>query len=178
MPHDMGENVPNAFSVRKHPPVTSIEEVMTFRINQLVTINERAGHNWSERLFDLKLNEWRMLALIVAHGPARSGTLANRTYMDKSQSSRVIRSLKRKKLVVETKDPDDGRAVALKPTTKGHGLYSDMMQQVMLSNERILSALTQEEAETFSTTLDKLIAHTSALLDARLAADEANTSGL
>ena len=53
-----------------------------------------------------------------------------------------------------------------------------MMQQVMLSNERILSALTQEEAETFSTTLDKLIAHTSALLDARLAADEANTSGL
>ena len=156
-------------AVSKHPPVSTIEDVITFRLQRLVTIGDRAGNQWSERLFDLTLNEWRLLALIVAHAPARAGDMADLLYMDKSQLSRVIKSLQTRGLIKNAADPNDGRAVALKPTGKGKKLYATVMEEVLRSNERVLAPLTAEEVALFDGILGKLIEHTNALLEARLA---------
>ncbi|NNE53821.1 MAG: MarR family transcriptional regulator [Sulfitobacter sp.] len=156
-------------AVSKHPPVSTVEDVITFRLQRLVTIGDRAGNQWFERLFDLTLNEWRLLALIVAHAPARAGDMADLLYMDKSQLSRVIKSLQSKGLIRNATDPNDGRAVALKPTGKGKKLYTTILEEVLRSNERVLAPLTAEEVAVFDSLLGKLIDHNSALLEARLA---------
>lgn len=156
----------------KHPEVSSIEDVLTFRLRQLVTIGERAGQQWSERMFDLKLNEWRLLALIVAHAPARAGDMSDLLFMDKSQMSRVIKVLQAKSLIKNTSDPSDGRANALKPTGKGKKLYANVMKEVLRSNERVLEPLSVQEVQAFNATLEKLIQHTRALLEARLRNEE------
>ena len=152
--------------VRKHPEVSSIEDVITFRLRRLVAIGEKAGQQWSERLFDLKLNEWRLLALIVAHAPARASDMADLLFMDKSQMSRVIKALEGKDLIKNANDPKDGRANALKPTGKA---YASVMDEVMRSNERVLAPLSLEEVQAFDVMLEKLTQHTRALLDARMA---------
>ena len=155
--------------VRKHPEVSSIEDVITFRLRRLVAIGEKAGQQWSERLFDLKLNEWRLLALIVAHAPARASDMADLLFMDKSQMSRVIKALEGKDLIKNANDPKDGRANALKPTGKGKKTYASVMDEVMRSNERVLAPLSVEEVQAFDVMLEKLTQHTRALLDARMA---------
>jgi DNA-binding MarR family transcriptional regulator len=152
----------------KHPPVSTIEDVITFRLQRLVAIGDRAGNHWSERLFDLTINEWRLLALVKGRAPARAGEMAELLYMDKSQLSRVIKALQKKGLIRNTPDPNDGRAVALMPTAKGKRLYSAMMEEVLRGNERVLAPLTEEEVAFFDDILGRLIAHSQALLEARL----------
>ena len=71
--------------------------------------------------------------------------MADLLYMDKSQLSRVIKSLQSKGVIRNAADPNDGRAVALKPTSKGSKLYASVMEEVLRSNERVLAPLTAEE---------------------------------
>jgi len=164
----LGGEVSKSETAPKHPPAQSIEQVITYRLQRLVSIGERAGHQWSERMFDLSLNEWRLLALVKARAPSRAGDMADLLVMDKSQTSRVIKSLLKKGLIENTPDPDDGRAISLKPTVKAQTLYADVFEEVMRSNERILSPLSDEEVQMLDTILDKLIGHTSDLLERRL----------
>lgn len=152
----------------KHPPANSIEDVITFRLQRLVSIGERAGQQWSERMFDLSLNEWRLLALVKARAPSRAGDLADLLLMDKSQTSRVIKSLLAKELIENLPDPEDGRAISLRPTHKAEALYHDVFEEVMASNERILDPLSDEEVQAFHQILEKLIGHTQDLLERRL----------
>lgn len=155
-------------AVRKHPDVRSIEDVITFRLQRLVAIGERAGHDWSQRMFDLSLNEWRLLALVKGRAPARAGGLADLLVMDKSQTSRVTKSLLNKGLIRSFPDPDDGRAVALEPTPEGVVLYRRVFAEVMRSNERVLDVLTHQEVQMLDEILGKLIEHSSDLLEARM----------
>jgi DNA-binding MarR family transcriptional regulator len=152
----------------KHPATRSIEDVITFRLQRLVSIGERAGHQWSERMFDLSLNEWRLLALLKSRAPARAGDMADLLVMDKSQTSRLIRALLGKHLIENTPDPQDGRAVSLKLTAEGDALYLDIFAEVMRSNERILTPLSEEEVQMLDGILDKLIDHSADLLERRL----------
>lgn len=168
MNRDINGNFAGATSVSRHPPALTLEDVITFQLNRLVAIGERAGQQWSERLFDLSLNEWRLLALIHARAPCRAGDMADLLLMDKSQTSRVIRSLLDKELIRNMPDPDDGRAVALRPSEKGKALYVRMFEEVIAGNERVLSPLSKEEALAFQKTLKTLIAHSLDLLEHRL----------
>lgn len=153
---------------RKHPFAKTIEDVITFRLKLVVAIGERAGQQWSERLFDLSLNEWRMLALVKARAPVRAGDIADLLVMDKSQTSRLVKSLLAKGLIRDTPDPADGRAVVLEVTPEGETLYTRVFDEVLRSNERVLAPLTPEEVGVLDRVLDKLIDHNRDLLDKRL----------
>ncbi len=155
-------------ATRKHPPASNIEDVITFRLQRLVSIGDRAGQQWSERMFDLSLNEWRLLALVKSRAPARAGDIADLLLMDKSQTSRVIKSLLGKGLIENTPDPHDGRAISLKTTAHAESVYRDVFDEVMRSNERILEPLNAAEVEFLHSVLGKLIGHSQDLLEARL----------
>lgn len=151
----------------KHPAVGGIEDVITFKLHTLGTIGDRSASDWSETLFDMSLTGWRVLAMIRSHQPTRAGDVADILLMDKSQLSRVIKKLAARRLIVDTTDPDDGRAVALKLTTKGMALYDRIMAHVMERNEKVLAPLSAAEVESLDLILDKLIAHSREMLEAR-----------
>lgn len=149
---------------RKHPPVATVVDVFTFKMNRFVQINEREGHRWSEELFDLTLNEWRVLALIKACAPVRAAHIAELLLMDKSQLSRLIKTLTSKLLIKSAPDIGDARAIVLRPTRAGDDLYSDMMTEVIRQNEMLLVPLSSEEIVQFNEMLDRLIKHSLLLL--------------
>lgn len=159
----MNDGLPKTFDTQqtkaKHPPVSVIEDVFTFKMNRFVMINERQGHRWSQKLFDLSLNEWRLLALIKSKSAAHAGNLAELMLMDKSQLTRLIKSLAVKKLIKSSPDSADARAVILSLTPKGAALYVDMMAVVMRTNENVLAPLSAEEVALFTDMLDRLTAH-------------------
>ncbi len=152
----------------KHPPVKSIEDVITFKLARLVGINERLGHRWSETKFDLSLNEWRMLALVQAHAQVRAGDLAELMLMDKSQLSRLIKSLQAKKTLKSKPDPHDARAVVLSLSTKGQMLYDDVLAEVLRRNENVLDPLSADEIAVFDGLLSRLVRHNEQLLERRM----------
>lgn len=150
--------------MRKHPAVSTVVDVFTFKMNRFVQINEREGHRWSKELFDLTLNEWRVLALIKASESVRPAHIAEQLLMDKSQLSRLIKALTGKLLITSAPDIEDARAMVLKSTRAGDDLYSDMMTEVMCQNEMVLVPLSGEEVVQFNEMLDRLIKHSLLLL--------------
>jgi hypothetical protein len=113
---DNTHSAPGSPSSIKHPAVGLIMDVVTFRLARLAAISTRAGQHWTDRVFDLSLNEWWQLAVTHAHSQVREGDMANLLVMDKSQLSRLIKTLIAKKLIKSTPDPDDARATILSVT--------------------------------------------------------------
>ena len=69
--------------------------------------------------FDLSITECTNLEQIVRNGPMTVNELARRLHVDKSNASRVARSLERKKYVRRGSHSRDGRAVELGATEAG-----------------------------------------------------------
>jgi len=149
-----------------HPPATTIEDLLTFKLLRLVAVNEKAGSRWSQTLFDLSLNEWRLFGVVFAHQPVRAGDAARLLVMDKSQLSRVIKALVGRKLMLSRADPQDARAVELSLTPKGVALHEKVLAEALGRNEGVLAPLSRDEVAVLRDLLDRLIGHNVALLDA------------
>jgi len=159
-----GSRDPRLGTAPKHPTVGSVMDVVTFRMARLVAINTRAGQHWTQRLFDLSLNEWWLLAVTHAHQSIRAGDMAELLVMDKSQLSRLIRALVDKNLIKSAQDPDDARAVVLDVTSKGHLLHQQVLAEVLRRNENVLAPLSREEVAQLGDMLDRLTDHNINLL--------------
>ena len=73
---------------------------------------------------DVSVTQCYALETLAAHGRMRLGELSERLFLDKSTTSRVVHTLIRKGYVRQAPDPDDGRAIALRPTPAGRALPS------------------------------------------------------
>src|SRR3954471_19691041 len=62
---------------------------------------------------DISVTQCYALETLVEHGPLRLGALAERLFLDKSTTSRVVRALVKKGYVQHGTDKDDARAVTL-----------------------------------------------------------------
>jgi DNA-binding MarR family transcriptional regulator len=82
---------------------------------------------------DISVTQCYALETLVEHGPLRLGGLAERLFLDKSTTSRVVSVLVKKGYVEQSPDPADGRAVLLNTSRKGRALFgritSDLVEQ-------------------------------------------------
>lgn len=146
----------------RHPPVAGIEDVISFRMQQLVGLGERAGGNWTRAGFDLSPQGWRLLALVAARQPVRVSGLASILLMDKSQLSRLVKQMTQAGLMRAVPDQEDGRAVKLSLSLRGRRLHDRMLAELLGWNERMLAPLSAEEITLLQDMLGRLIAHLGA----------------
>ena len=71
---------------------------------------------------DISVTQCYALETLVEHGPLRLSALADRLFLDKSTTSRVVGTLVKKGYVEQSADAQDGRAIALNATRKGRSL--------------------------------------------------------
>src|SRR6187402_3938274 len=71
---------------------------------------------------DVSVTQCYALETLVEHGPQRLSALAERLFLDKSTTSRVVSSLVRKGYVEQRADAKDGRATTLSATRQGQRL--------------------------------------------------------
>ena len=76
--------------------------------------------------YDISVTQCYALETLVEHGPLRLGALADRLYLDKSTTSRVVGTLARKGYVEQQAEGGDRRAVALSATRAGKRLYEQI----------------------------------------------------
>jgi DNA-binding MarR family transcriptional regulator len=82
---------------------------------------------------DVSVTQCHALETLVEQGPLRLGALAQRLFLDKSTTSRVVAALVKKGYVAQQPDASDGRARTLAATRRGRALcdriHADLIAQ-------------------------------------------------
>ena len=93
---------------------------------------------------DISITQCYALETLAEHGPLRLGALAERLFLDKSTTSRVVAALVKKGYVEQAADAQDGRAIALSATRKGRGLCARITDDLVEQQKRLLEDLDPE----------------------------------
>src|SRR5881394_4131120 len=121
--------------------MTEIRELISYRLHTVANLLSRGAELRYRREFGVSLWEWRSIALLGAVSePLSLNHLAHSAGIHKSQMSRVVSGLTRRRLVLRAAN---GREVALTLTKSGRRLY-----------EGLISAATQRD-ETFNRCLSR-----------------------
>jgi len=90
---------------------------------------------------DVSVTQCYALETLVAHGPMRLSALAERLFLDKSTTSRVVNSLVRKGYVEQRADPRDGRATTLRASRQGQRLCARITDDLVAQQKQLLQDL-------------------------------------
>jgi MarR family transcriptional regulator, 2-MHQ and catechol-resistance regulon repressor len=90
---------------------------------------------------DISVTQCHALEILVERGPMRSLALAEALRLDKSTVTRVIDALVRKKYVERRADAEDARAIQLRATRAGAGLYQRIHAELLGQEAALLADL-------------------------------------
>ena len=93
---------------------------------------------------DISVTQCYALETLVEHAPMRLSALAERLFLDKSTTSRVVRTLVRKGYVEQRADSADARAIALHVTAAGRRLYRRITDDLVEQQKGLLEDLDPE----------------------------------
>ena len=90
---------------------------------------------------DISVTQCYALETLVDQGPIRLSALADRLFLDKSTTSRVVNTLVRKGYVEQRADPTDGRATKLSATKQGQRLCSRITADLVDQQKQLVQDL-------------------------------------
>jgi DNA-binding MarR family transcriptional regulator len=90
---------------------------------------------------DISVTQCYALETLVEHGPMRLNALADRLFLDKSTTSRVVSSLVKKKYVEQRADDEDRRALELQATVRGRQLHARITDDLVEQQKQLLEDL-------------------------------------
>lgn len=93
---------------------------------------------------DISITQCYALEALTRDGPMRLNALAARLLLDKSTSSRVLGALVRKGYAERLVDLTDMRAINIRITAKGRGLYSRIHAGLVRQQMQMIADLTPE----------------------------------
>ena len=134
--------------------MTEIRELISYRLHTVANLLSRGAELRYRREFGVSLWEWRSIALLGAVSePLSLNHLAHAAGIHKSQMSRVVSGLTRRKLVLRAAN---GREVALTLTRAGRRLYDGLISAATQRDETFNRCLSSNEKEVFDRCLAKL----------------------
>lgn len=93
---------------------------------------------------DVSVTQCYALETLVEHGPMRLSALAERLFLDKSTTSRVVNTLVRKRYVEQRADASDGRAMLIHATRQGQRLCARITSDLVEQQKQVLGDLAPE----------------------------------
>jgi DNA-binding MarR family transcriptional regulator len=93
---------------------------------------------------DISVTQCHALEALVEHGPMRLSELTEKLYLDKSTTSRVVRTLVKKGYVEQHEDASDRRATALSATRAGRRLFVRITDDLVEQQRGLLADLDPE----------------------------------
>lgn len=106
--------------------------------------------------FDLRIPEWRIMAVLGDAGEATQRELAARTVMDKVAVNRACRALEERGLLERAPNATDGRSHHLALTAEGTAMYGRIMPLAREMEQRLFASFSEEERATFSRMLARV----------------------
>jgi len=146
--------------------MTEIRDLLSYRVHVVANLLSRGAELRYRREFGVSLWEWRTIALLGAADEALSlGHLAHAAGIDKSQMSRVVSGLARRRIVLREAHPGDGRGVRLTLTKSGRKVYDGLIRAAGQRDAAFRNCLTKNEREAFDRVLAKLAGQARELIE-------------
>jgi DNA-binding MarR family transcriptional regulator len=137
--------------------MTEIKDLISYQLHTVANLLSRGAELRYRREFGVSLWEWRTLALLGASDDPQSlGHLARAAGIDKSQMSRVVSGLAKRKLVMRDANDADGRGVHLRLSKSGRKLYGGLIGAAAERDAAFRRCLTSSEKTVFERALSKL----------------------
>jgi len=137
--------------------MTEIKDLISYQVHTVANLLSRGAELRYRREFGVSLWEWRTIALLgAAEEPSSLGHLARAAGIDKSQMSRVVSGLTRRKLVMRDANDADGRGVHLRLSKSGRKLYGGLIGAAAERDAALRRCLTSSEKLAFEKALSKL----------------------
>ena len=134
-----------------------IKDLLSYRLHLVANLLSRGAELRYRREFGVSLWEWRTIALLGAvTGPLSLNHLAHAAGIHKSQMSRVVSGLTRRKLVVRSANSEDARGVHLALSKSGRRLYDGLIAAAAERDRAFRNCLTRDEKRAFESALAKL----------------------
>jgi DNA-binding MarR family transcriptional regulator len=96
---------------------------------------------------DISVTQCYALETLVEHGPIRLGALAEKLFLDKSTTSRVVGSLVKKGYVEQQVEAADRRAISLNATSRGRRLCTRITEDLVAQQKQLLQDLEPDVRE-------------------------------
>ena len=143
----------------------AIRDLLSYRLHVVANLLSRGAELRYRREFGVSLWEWRTIALLGAVSePLSLNHLANAAGIHKSQMSRVVSGLTKRKLVVRDANSEDARGVHLTLSRPGRKLYDGLIQAASERDAAFRRCLTSNEKAVFEKALSKLAGQARAFI--------------
>lgn len=152
----------------------TVDDLLNYRLSCLLARSGAMTTLLCEGRYGITRREWRLIALLAAHGAMSPSELAQRAHLERPRISRHITELAERKLIRRIPVPEDGRRAQVELTPKGQRLYEELFPQSARFNDEVLAALSAEELAAFDTALRKLTEAAERIAAARPVADKAD----
>ena len=106
--------------------------------------------------FDLKIPQWRIMAVLGDAGPLTQRELTAATLMDKVAVNRACRTLEERGLVAREPNASDGRSHHLDLTGEGRAMHDRIMPLAREMEQQLFAPLSAAERAHFSALLAKV----------------------
>lgn len=125
-------------------------------------VSERIAAEYRSR-FDLKVPEWRVMAVLGDAGAMTQRDLTAMTLMDKVAVNRACKVLEERGFATRQPNTDDGRSHLLALSGQGVDIYMQVMPLARDMEQQVFSALTDAEILSFKKLLDRVRAQANLL---------------
>ncbi|MGV2495461.1 MarR family winged helix-turn-helix transcriptional regulator [Pelagerythrobacter aerophilus] len=125
-------------------------------------VSNRIAEIYRDR-FDLKIPEWRIMAVLGDTGPATQRELTERTLMDKVAVNRACRTLAERGLVEREPNVTDGRSHHLELTAQGRSIYDRIMPLTLQMEQQLFASFSASERDIFVRLLTRVREQAGAL---------------
>jgi DNA-binding MarR family transcriptional regulator len=137
--------------------MTEISDLLSYRVHVVANLLSRGAELRYRREFGVSLWEWRTIALLgAAQEPLSLGHLAHAAGIDKSQMSRVVSGLAKRRIVLREAHPGDARGVRLTLSRTGRKLYDGLIRAAAERDDAFRNCLSAKEKDVFERVLTKL----------------------
>jgi DNA-binding MarR family transcriptional regulator len=109
-----------------------------------------------QKLANLRLPEWRILALLAEAGSLSQADIRNQIGMDKGQISRTVKNMLANELVTSEAGGAKTRNVRLSLTEKGMSVHQQVGVMMEQRNAELLGSLTPEQKASFFEGLERI----------------------
>ena len=109
-----------------------------------------------EDRFDLKIPQWRLIAVLADEGPLTPQVLCERTVMDKVTVTRAAQGLLERSLIKREPNSSDGRSHRLVLTASGERLYGQIAPLALEYGTQLLAGIDQREIKKLERQLRRL----------------------
>lgn len=134
----------------------TVDDLLNYRLNCLLASSGVMVVRLCEGLYGITRREWRLIAILAAHGVMSPSELAARGHLERARVSRHITELVAKKLMTRVGMPEDKRRAQVELTDQGRKLYDELFPQSVKFNNMVLQALTASELAAFDRALTRL----------------------